>query len=100
MSDLSTTSFFPKFNLVVKYRRTTDSITNDIAVSDGNILLAQELQVRPKISYDSNDGYFSLLLVDLDSPARAASNRRFCVYWALVNVCQNDKAAIKEVILY
>lgn len=100
MSDLSSSSFFPKFNLVVKYRKTIDSITNDVAVNDGNIILARELQLRPKISYDCNVGYFTLLLVDMDSPARAASDRRFCIHWALVNVCQSDKSAIKEVISF
>ena len=82
----------------MKYKRSDESSTNDIAVDDGNILFARELHLRPKISYGNDDGYYTLLLLDVDFPSRASSPRRFCVYWALVNICKVDKMAIKEVL--
>lgn len=98
---------YPSHRLVVKYRRDESSAAFDIDVSGGNILAARKLHSRPKISYghgssdgDGDGGYYSLLLLDIDFPARAAavaSTGRSCVNWALLNICKSDRAAMKEV---
>ena len=99
MTEITLASFYPTHGLVVKYKRDNDSTANDIVVADGNILLARELHLRPKISYGNDNGYYTLLLVDIDFPSRAASPRKFCIYWALVNICKSDRTCIKEVLL-
>jgi hypothetical protein len=97
MSDISTGNFFPTHSLTVKFRLSSDSMTNDILVDDGNILMARDLYIRPRMTYSADAEYFTLLLLDMDFPSRAASDRRICVYWALVNVCQRNKTAVREV---
>jgi hypothetical protein len=93
--ELEIAPYYPTHHLAVKYRREESSTNFDIAVSGGNILSARMLHSRPKISYGDDDGYFSLLLLDMDFPRRAAGGS--CVYWALLNICKSDRAAMKEV---
>jgi hypothetical protein len=100
MTEVAISSFYPTHALVVKYKKDNDSMTYDISVSDGNILLARDSYQRPKISYGNDNGYYTLLLVDIDFPSRAASPRKFCIYWALVNICKSDRSCIKEVSIY
>ena len=103
--ELAVSRCYPSRHLAVKYRRDESAANYDIEVSGGNILAARKLHSRPKISYGDGDGYFTLLLLDIDFPSRMAQAQAAetggegssCVNWALLNICKSDRAAMKEV---
>jgi hypothetical protein len=69
-------------------------------VDDGNVLRPSSLLAMPKMTYDcTTDHYFTLLMVDIDYPARADIDRTYLLYWVVLNVNILDKRSALEVIV-
>jgi hypothetical protein len=93
-------NFYPSVDLVINYHDSDDKI---IVVDDGNTIEPHQLVNKPQVSFLSESithRYFSFLMIDLDYPARADTNRRLYLHWGLINIRDSDFTTGNEVFLY